>query len=256
MMFLAGCGSSGSDSGGSESTGEGELGLVEDGKLACIANMYFPPFEYMDDETHDPEGFDIDLGAALAEHMGLEVNWLPTMQFDTLVPTIKSGGTADCAISGMTITAEREQEVAFSDPYIDSNQSVVVRADSTLTEDTLNDASLRVAVEGGTTGESWTRENLPEVTVVPLDDVVSAMTGVSTGSYDAFVIDLPVSTYQIKNSFSDLKIIQEIGTGEQYGVAVNKDNEALLEAINKALSDIKEDGTMDELETTWFGQTI
>lgn len=258
MAFLAGCGSSsGSDDGGSSSSsGEGDLGLVEDGKLTCIANMYFPPFEYMGDETHDPMGFDIDLGAALAEQMGLEVNWLPSMQFDTLVPTIKAGGTADCTITGMTITAEREEEIAFSDPYIDSNQSIVVRSDSTETADTINTEGYQIAVQAGTTGEDWARENLTNVTVVPLDDVISAMTGVSTGSYDGLVIDLPVASYQITNSFSDLKIIQQIQTGEQYGVGINKDNTALLDAINDALDAIQEDGTQDALEEKWFGQTI
>ncbi len=264
MATLAGCGSTSSSSSSSSSaatteaatTSDGDLGLVEDGKLTMIANMYFPPFESMNDSTGEPEGFDIDLGKSLAEHMGLEANWLPSQAFDSIVPTIKAGGTADCAITGMTITDERLKEISFSDPYIDSNQALVVRSDSDDTEDTLNSSDKKIAVQAGTTGEEWARENLTEATIVPLDEIISGMTGVSTGSYDGLVIDLPVASNQIKNSFTDLKVIEQIQTGEQYGIAVNKDNEALLDAINTALAEIKKDGTMDSLEQTWFGTTL
>ena len=255
--LLAGCGSSGnSGSGAAAPAADGEYTVVNEGKLTCISNLFFPPFESMNETTGEPEGFDIDVSKALAEHMGLEVNWLPSQDFDTLVPTIKNGGKADIAIAGMTITDARKAEVDMSDPYVDSNQSIVVKAGSTETADSLNDASKKIAVQGGTTGADWADENLPNAEKKRLSTVIDAMSGVQSGLYDAVVCDLPVSRYQIKMSYSDLQIIEEIPTGEQYGIAVSKDNPGLTAAINKALAEMKEDGSMAAIENEWFGSAL
>ena len=253
-LALAGCGSSSKE----EASGDDadEMKLVKEGKLTCIANLYFPPFEYMDERTGEPEGFDIDMSKSLAEHLGLEVNWLPSQAFDSLVPTIKAGGTADVAISGMTITDARKAEVDMSDPYVDSNQSLVTKVGSEETLETLNNATKKIAVQAGTTGADWAAENLPNATIVPLDDIISTMNGVVTGSYDALVTDLPVSSYQIKNSFTDLQIIEQIPTGEQYGIAISKDNPALCTAINVALMAMRDDGSLAAIEVTWFGSEL
>lgn len=255
--LLAGCGSK-TDSGETPAAdaAASEYTLVNEGKLTCISNLYFPPFESMDEKTGDPVGFDIDMSKALAEHMGLEVNWLPSQAFDSLVPTIKAGGTADIAIAGMTITDARKQEVDMSDPYVDSNQSLVTKVGSEETLDSLNAADKKIAVQAGTTGADWAAENLPNATIVPLDDIISAMNGVVTGSYEGLVTDLPVSSYQIKNSFTDLQIIEEIPTGEQYGIAVSKDNPGLTAAINAALAEMETDGTRAAIETEWFGAEL
>ncbi len=260
-LTLAACGGSGSTDTATTNTtntteAAAEYTLVNEGKLTCISNLYFPPFESMDEKTGEPVGFDIDMSKSLAEHLGLEVNWLPSQAFDSLVPTIKAGGTADVAIAGMTITDARKAEVDMSDPYVDSNQSCVTKVGSEDTMETLNDAAKKIAVQAGTTGADWAAENLPNATIVPLDDIISAMTGVQTGSYAALVTDLPVASYQIKNSFTDLQIIEEIPTGEQYGIAVSKDNPGLTAAINAALAEMASDGSMAEIQTTWFGAAL
>ncbi len=258
-MMLAACGGSKS-SDNSEApaveAADGEYTLVEAGKLTCISNLYFPPFESMDEKTGEPVGFDIDMSKSLAEHLGLEVNWLASQAFDSLVPTIKAGGTADVAIAGMTITDARKAEVDMSDPYVDSNQSLVTKVGSEETLDSLNAAEKKIAVQAGTTGADWAAENLPDATIVPLDDIISAMNGVLTGSYDGLVTDLPVSSYQIKNSFTELQIIEEIPTGEQYGIAISKDNPGLTAAINQALADMADDGSMAEIQVKWFGAEL
>ena len=260
-LTLAACGGSGSTDTATTNTtntteAAAEYTLVNEGKLTCISNLYFPPFESMDEKTGEPVGFDIDMSKSLAEHLGLEVNWLPSQAFDSLVPTIKAGGTADVAIAGMTITDARKAEVDMSDPYVDSNQSCVTKVGSEDTMETLNDAAKKIAVQAGTTGADWAAENLPNATIVPLDDIISAMTGVQTGSYAALVTDLPVASYQIKNSFTDLQIIEEIPTGEQYGIAVSKDNSGLTAAINAALAEMESDGTRAAIETEWFGAEL
>ncbi len=257
---LAGCGSTSattSDSSPVDGTvNAGGYTLVEDGKLTVAAELGFAPFEYMDEKTGDPVGFDVDLIKAVAEKLGLEASYLPNQKFDTLVPLVKQGGKCDVAIAGITITDDRLEEVDFTDPYLDSNQAIVVKKDSGETEDTLNAAGKKVACQSGTTGDDWITENLASAERVPLDDVTAALTGVSTGLYNAMVIDLPVASYMLTQSFSDLEVVKEIPTGEQYGIAVSKDNPGLTVALSSALQTMQDDGTMKEIKTKWFGSEI
>ncbi len=257
---LAGCGNSNATSTDSSSDAKSDekkgMTLIEDGKLTVVAELGFAPFEYMDEKTGEPVGFDVDVINAVAEKMGLTASYLPNQKFDTLVPIIKQGGKADVSIAAVTITDERLESVDFSEPYLDSNQAIVVAKGSSETEETLNDASKQVVCQGGTTGDEWIGENLPDAVRVPVDDVTAALTGVQTGLYQAMVVDLPVASYMLSQSFSDLEIVKEIPTGEQYGIAVSKDNPELTQAVNKALEDMKSDGTMKEIETKWFGSEI
>ncbi|WP_117205329.1 amino acid ABC transporter substrate-binding protein [Paratractidigestivibacter faecalis] len=257
---LAGCGNSNATSTDSSSDAKSDekkgMTLIEDGKLTVVAELGFAPFEYMDEKTGEPVGFDVDVINAVAEKMGLTASYLPNQKFDTLVPIIKQGGKADVSIAAITITDERMESVDFSEPYLDSNQAIVVAKGSSETEETLNDASKQVVCQGGTTGDEWIGENLPDAVRVPVDDVTAALTGVQTGLYQAMVVDLPVASYMLAQSFSDLQIVKEIPTGEQYGIAVSKDNPELTQAVNKALEDMKSDGTMKEIETKWFGSEI
>lgn len=257
---LAGCGNSNAASTDSSSDAKSDekkgMALIEDGKLTVVAELGFAPFEYMDEKTGEPVGFDVDVINAVAEKMGLTASYLPNQKFDTLVPIIKQGGKADVSIAAITITDERMESVDFSEPYLDSNQAIVVAKGSSETEETLNDASKQVVCQGGTTGDEWIGENLPDAVRVPVDDVTAALTGVQTGLYQAMVVDLPVASYMLAQSFSDLQIVKEIPTGEQYGIAVSKDNPELTQAVNKALEDMKSDGTMKEIETKWFGSEI
>ncbi len=257
---LAGCGNSNATSADSSSDAKSDekkgMTLIEDGKLTVVAELGFAPFEYMDEKTGEPVGFDVDVINAVAEKMGLTASYLPNQKFDTLVPIIKQGGKADVSIAAITITDERMESVDFSEPYLDSNQAIVVAKGSSEAEETLNDASKQVVCQGGTTGDEWIGENLPDAVRVPVDDVTAALTGVQTGLYQAMVVDLPVASYMLAQSFSDLQIVKGIPTGEQYGIAVSKDNPELTQAVNKALEDMKSDGTMKEIETKWFGSEI
>ena len=239
-VALAGCGNSGSKPADSGSDAKkSDYTLVADGKLTVAAELGFAPFEYMDEKTGEPVGFDVDLIKAVAQKMGLEASYLPNQKFDTLVPLVKQGGKADVAIAAITITDERLESVDFTNAYLDSN-----------------DASKQVVCQSGTTGNEWITENLPKATCVPVDDVTAALTGVQTGLYAAMVVDLPVASYMLTQSFSDLQVIKEIPTGEQYGIAVSKDQPALTEALNKALADLDSDGTMKDIKTKWFGSEI
>ena len=259
---LAACGSSNSSSDSSSSSSSTSTDsngyiLVKEGTLTGVSDMAYPPLESIPEGSTTPEGFEIDLMDAVAGKLGLTMEWLPATKFDTIVPLIKQGGKADVGVSAFTITDERKKEIDFTDSYLDSNQGLVTKADATAdTVEALNVADTKVACQSGTTGESWIEENLPNAECVPLDDAIQAMTGVSTGLYAACVADLPVVSYLCNQSYTDCKVAIQIPTGEQYGIVVSKDNSKLTEDINTALEELKDDGTIANLEEKWFGETI
>ncbi len=260
-LGLAACGSSGnsSSSGSSAATSTNTSGykLVKNGTLIAVSDMMYPPLESMDEKTNKPEGFEVDLMDAVAGKLGLTMEWLPPTKFDAIIPMIKQGGKADVGVSAFTITDERWKEIDFSDSYLDSNQGLVtLKTASDKTEAALNAAGKQIAVQSGTTGEAWVKENLPAATCVTLDDPIQALTGVQASRYDACVADLPVMSYLCNQSYTDLEVALQIPTGEQYGIVVSKDNAQLTKDINKALADLASDGTIDSLEEKWFGTTL
>jgi len=253
VFGIAGCGSDTSDSGTDDGTDTGEVTLttVESGKLLIGSDTAFPPFESMNGSV--AEGFDVDLAQAIADEFGLEMVFM-SEKFDTLIPTLKAGGKFDLIMSGMTITDERKQEIDFSDPYIDSNQSVAVKSDSAIAS-AADLSGKTIGVQSGTTGQAWSEENVKDAAkIVPFDDTLSAFAALQAGQVDAVVNDLPVSAAIVKDATRGLKIIEEIPTGEQYGIGVSKDNPDLLKAVNDALANLRASGTYDEIYTKWFGQ--
>jgi polar amino acid transport system substrate-binding protein len=248
MVALSGCAAD--DGGGTDGgTDTAEFTLVEEGKLLVGSDTAFPPFESMNGDV--AEGFDVDLMGAIGDKLGLEVVFM-TEIFDTLIPTLKAGGKFDVIASGMTIKPERAEEIDFTDPYYDSNQSLVMAKGSTYT----GEADLKgkkIGVQSGTTGEAWASENIDDATLVPFKNATDAFAALQAGNVDAVVNDLPVSTELLKDDDRGMEIVAQIPTGEQYGFAVSKDNPELLAAINTALDELKADGTYDDIYEKWFG---
>lgn len=262
---LSGCGGEGetdaasdaadgeSASGGAaETDADNPLGLVTPGSLTVGSDCDYPPFISMDGEQ--PQGYEYDLMTEICDRMGLELVYLAPQKFDTLVPSVYAGGKMDVAVSSVTITEDRLDDVDFTEPYCDSNQSITVLKDSGYTSrDDL--AGKTVAVHSGTTGQDWATENLPDSTIVPYDDQSSAFAALAAGKADAFCEDLPIAQYMVANAYPDCEIIEEIPTGEQYAIAVSKENPALLEALNEQLAALDEEDFLDELYARYFEES-
>ena len=162
-LALFGC-SSGDQGATTSSTSGNDAGytLVNDGKLTVAASLDFPPFENLNGDK--PEGFAVDLMTLLAEEMGLECEYLPSTKFDTIVPLIQTGGKADVGVSSFTITDKRLQQVDFTDPYCNVNQSITVRSDSGIT-DVAQLEGKKIGAQSGTTGYEWAAENIKDAEV-------------------------------------------------------------------------------------------
>lgn len=247
-LSLVGCGSS------TETTDEttdatDQVKLVTAGKLTIGSDCDYPPFISLDGET--PVGFEVDLMSAVAEELGLELNYLSPQKFDTLIASVASGTSMDVAVSSFTINDERKETVDFSDSYYDSNQSVVVMKDSGYTQ--VSDLEGKaVGAQAGTTGLDWAEENVADITMSPFDDATTAFAALQAGKVEAVFLDLPVAIELVKTTYTDAEVIAEIPTGEQYGIAVSKDNPELTKQINAALTTLRENGMYDELYNKYF----
>ena len=249
-LALFGC-SSGTDQASTSDAGGTDAGytLINDGKLTVAASLDFPPFENLNGDK--PEGFEVDLMGLLAEELGVEANYLPSTKFDTIVPLIKTGGKADVGVSGITINDERLESVDFTDPICDVNQSITVLKDAGIT-DVAQLEGKKVGAQTGTTGYEWAAENIKDVEMVGFDEMTAIFAALQSGQIDAIAVDWPVANYYVKTAYNDCEIIKEIPTGEQYAIAVSKENPELTKALNKAIKAVRENGKYDELVAAWL----
>ena len=257
-LSLAACGGGGSAASASgdatasasgDAAAAGDFKLIKDGTLTVITSADYPPFENM--EGSEIVGFDAALIREIGSRIGLEVE-ISNQAFDTLITSVAGGTAADVAISAITIDPERANDVDFSQSYYDSNLAIVVLKDSGLAAADANAAKdvlkgAAVGAQSGTSGEAWIEENLADVKYTPYQETPDLLNQLRTGAIVAAVYDQPVAEAHVKGEYTDCEILTAIPTGEQYGIAVNKDNAALTAAIDDALTAIKADGTMDML---------
>ncbi|MDK2950409.1 MAG: polar amino acid transport system substrate-binding protein [Kosmotogales bacterium] len=210
----------------------------------------FPPFEYV--ENGEIVGFDVDLIKAIAEAEGFDVEFVD-MSFDSLIPALVSGNI-DIVIAAMTINEERAEVVDFSDPYWTANQSVVVKGGSGKGLTVLfGDNS--IGAQTGTTGDLWIEEELQNTGILTgqvkrYESFVLAFTDLENENVDALVLDEPVAERYAKDRNVD--IVGLILTNEEYGIAINKDNKALLESINNGLEKLEDSGELLEIVGKYF----
>lgn len=210
----------------------------------------FPPFEYV--EEGNITGFDVELIMAIGEEMGFEVKMMD-MAFDSLIPAVITGNI-DISIAAMTITPERAEQVDFSVPYWTADQSIIVKTDS---EETLTVlfGDKNIGAQPGTTGAIWVEDYLVNTGILTgefkrYDSFVFALADLENERVDAIVLDSPVADAYAKAK--PIKTIGKILTGENYGIAVQKGDKALLDMINEGLKKLEESGKLAELVAKYF----
>ena len=220
------------------------------------AEMTFPPFEFQDEKSKDYVGFDMDLARALAKEMGMELE-IQSMGFDALIPALDSG-TIDMIASGVSITPERQQKVAFSAPYYKSGLSILVKNENTTIKNFKDLEGKKIAVQIGTTSAEEARK-IPGAVVREFNGVPETFMELKAGGVDAVVNDLPVNQYYLGqfekkgDAFAKLATT-ELKNAEDYGIAVAKKNTELAGKVNKALETLKANGEYDKLYQKWFGK--
>ena len=227
--------------------------LVEEGKLIMSTNAQFPPYEMVaDGEGFNGTGFegiDIEIASAIADKLGLELV-IDDMEFDSALLAVQNNA-ADVMLAGLSYSEDRDQVMDFSDSYATGIQSVIVKEGSEVTMDNLGD--YMIGTQRGTTGylyASDTPENggYGEDHVIGYDNGATAVQELINGTIDAVIIDnAPAQEYVSANADAGLTILDGAWVEEQYCAAVDEGNEALLNAINTALNELIEDGTVQTI---------
>jgi polar amino acid transport system substrate-binding protein len=220
----------------------------DDTKLVMATNANFPPYEYMEGDEY--AGIDIEMAQKLAEKLGKELV-IENVEFGSIVTGVQSG-KYDVGVAGMTVTDERKEKVNFSDSYATGIQVVIVKEDSAIkTPDDLAGADVMIGVQQDTTGHIYAADTVEnggygEDHVTPYLNGADAVNALVTDKVDAVIIDNePAKAFVAANK--GLKILETEWLVEDYAIAINKEDTELLDNINKALSELKADGTIKSI---------
>lgn len=222
-------------------------------KIRFASSATYPPFESLD-RDNQVIGFDIDLAKALCQQMQAECSFTNNA-FDSLIPSLKFR-RFDAVISGMDITEERSKQVTFTAPYYANSAMVIARNKDFTRLDQL--AGKRIGMENGTTHQKYLLENHPNIIAVAYDSYQNAILDLKNSRLDGVFGDAAVVSQWLKTN-PDLHIVGPHITDTKYfgaglGIAVRKDNSALLEKLNNALQAVKAAGTWQEINDKWFPQ--
>jgi polar amino acid transport system substrate-binding protein len=218
-------------------------------KLRVATDATWPPFEYVNEQTKEIEGFDIDLFNAIAEKANLDVEFV-NVAWDPLLAGMAQG-TYDAAISSISILPERQAQMLFSDPYFAAGQLIAVRIDNTTIKSKTDLAGKTVGVQLGTTGNIEV-DNIAGATSKPYDDIGLAIQDLMNGQVDAVVADNPLILSYVGQNSTKLKTAGEVFSAENYGIAVAKGKEDLLKKINDGLRKVLAEGIIEELSQKWL----
>lgn len=216
----------------------------------------FAPFEFSNKAKGTIEGFDMDMIREAVRRLGHKPEVLQ-MGFDTLLPSLRTN-TIDIIAAAMTITPKRERAVAFTKPYYDAGQGILVlEADRDRFVDLKTLEGAHIAVQIGTTGAEMA-DKIPGAKVKKFNTTNDAILELRNRGVDAVLLDKPVLGYfTVINPRAAKGMVVQPGVfgAESFGFAVNKRNTELLKQLNAALDDMRKDGTYERIYQKWFGTT-
>lgn len=248
LMLAAACGKNGGETAAPEQ-GQGQSGGE---KLIVGTDTSFVPFEFLNTDSGEYEGFDIDLWAAIAEELGLDYELKP-MDFNGLIPALQSG-SLDAALAGMTIKDERKEKVDFAIPYYDAGLLILVRSDNTDIQGVDDLKGKVVATKSGTTSFDYVKALDGIKEIKPFPNIDGAYMDLMSQGSDAVVFDSPNVLYFIKTKGEGkVKAVGDLLEGQQYGIAFPKGS-ALVKDVDEVLQTFLDNGKYDEIYAKWFGE--
>lgn len=224
--------------------------LQQEGEITIGVKFDVPPFGFRNPQTGDVEGFDVDLGRAIAEELGVEPKFIEAIS-DNRIPFLKDG-TADLILSTMTITAERDKEIDFSEPYFVARGRILVPGDSDIQGlEGLEGNSVCTAL--GSTYEETLREEAPDADLKLVDSYSECLELLQNGAVDAVSTDDVILTGMIIQDDS-LKLVGDPLTTEPYGVGIKEGDRELQQFVDEVIAEYKSDGRWADAYQKWVGQ--
>lgn len=218
-----------------------EIKTVKEGVLTMATNATFPPYEYY--EGNEIIGIDAEIAKAVANKLGLELK-IEDMEFNSIIIAVTQG-KADIGLAGMTVTDERKEAVDFSDSYATGIQAVIVPEDSSI-QGIADLTGKKIGVRLATTGDIYAKDDFGEENVEAYNKGADAVMALKQGKVDAVIIDNQPAISFVKST-DGLKILETEYAVEDYAAAIAKGNDALVQAVNGALAELKEDGTIQSI---------
>ncbi|MCR5483380.1 MAG: ABC transporter substrate-binding protein/permease [Bacilli bacterium] len=207
-------------------------------KLTMVTEAGFHPYEYY--SNGEIVGVDVDIVKRIAEYLDLELE-VKDVHFDSIISEVRSG-KSDIGAAGISYTEERALQVAFTDNYITSNQVIITKVDSDITnKDTLHG---KVAVQLGTIADSYITDELPSIELVRENKFLACIEDLRQGKVDAVVMDELPAINLIDNT---MVILDEPLISDSYGMVVALDNTSLLNAANAVIKKMKDSGEIDAI---------
>jgi ABC-type amino acid transport substrate-binding protein len=251
LLVAAACREEAPTDQGSPSPAGPAFETLKEGTLQVGSCLDYKPFEFI--EGGDEKGFDVDLSEAIAEELGVQVEWVRA-DFDTIFTAV-AANQFDMVAAASTITEERDQVVDFSDPYYNARQSLAVNTDKSpdvASTDDIGEGDT-IGVQKGTTGRDWAKENLePQgAQLRTYTSITDAFRDLEAGRITGIVNDEP-SSQEIVKDLTGVEVVEAIDTGEHYGFAFSPDNPELRDAVNEALATLIEDGTYAQIFEQYF----
>lgn len=212
---------------------------TRDDTLIMVTEAGFAPYEYYDDG--EVVGVDVDIAKEIAKEMGKKLV-VKDVAFDSIINEVKTG-KADFGAAGISYTDERAKQVDFSINYSTSNQVVVVKNGSNI-RDVNNIDGKRIAVQLGSVADTYVTSNFKNSEIIREKKYLAAIEDLKSGKADCVVMDELPAKEMVKNN-NDIMILSGNLASDSYGMVVKKGNKKLLNAINKVLNKLKEDGNID-----------
>jgi ABC-type amino acid transport substrate-binding protein len=264
VLAIAGCGGDDEGSGGSEGEVKGaqatnvekfpadtSLGKIQaKGEITIGVKFDVPPFGVKNPQSGEVEGFDVEMGKAVADKLGVKPKFIEAIS-DNRIPFLEDG-TADLILSTMTINEERVQQIEFSDPYFIARGRVLVPGDSSIAG-VADLAGKNVCTALGSTYEANLKKQAPDAKLKLVDSYSECLELVQNGAVDAVSTDDVILTGMIIQD-DTLKLVGEQLTQEPYGAGIKKGDTQMVDFVNGVFQELKDNGTWAKLHQEWIGK--
>ena len=223
--------------------------VIKKGEIRMAMSGQYPPFNFVDDKNA-LTGFDVEIGKAVAQRIGIKGVPLSTAWDGIIAGLLANKYELICG--SMAITAERLKSIDFSDPYYRSGAQLFVKKGSAI-KSVKDLAGKKVGCTLGTTYEKWVRANISGVDIKTYKGVPDMILEVGYGRIDGFITDKIVGALAIKKKGAPIALAGDLLYEEKMGIALRQDNPDLKAAINGALAVMKNDGTYHKISMKWLG---
>lgn len=232
--------------------------VIEKGKFVLGLDDSFPPMGYRNDDNKIV-GFDIDCAEAVCEKLGVKLELQP-ISWDAKQMELDSGNI-DCIWNGLSIDEERKQAMNLSEPYMKNRMVLVVTNDSGY-KSQADLSGKKIGVQSGSTADKTLEDSEFFKTIgkdnkVSFEDNVTAFMDLETKGIDAVFVDEVVANNFIKEKEKPFTVLEDGALSEEeYAIGFRKNDQALRDAVQSALSELKADGTLAEISKKWFGKDV